>query len=189
MVARADTVTMFAYSASMNIANFIELYSVCQPATSSCSDSARSNGRRFVSAMRADHVNEERDRLQEDVPARDKSKPRVLAATSTSSREAQRVRDHQDADDRQRQAEFIADHLRRRSHGAHQRILRIRSPAAQHDAVHTQRRDRENEKQADAEIRNLQTLARMESPRTKAEPGRAKQWGQRCTATCSRSSV
>src|SRR5256885_6455816 len=51
MVARAETVTMFAYSASMNMANFSELYSVCQPATSSCSDSARSNGRRFVSAI------------------------------------------------------------------------------------------------------------------------------------------
>ena len=50
IVARADTVTTLAYSASMNMANFIELYSVCHPATSSCSDSARSNGKRFVSA-------------------------------------------------------------------------------------------------------------------------------------------
>src|SRR3954468_7140006 len=50
IVAKAETVTMFAYSESMNIANFKELYSVCQPATSSCSDSARSNGSRFVSA-------------------------------------------------------------------------------------------------------------------------------------------
>src|SRR5262245_4907006 len=50
IVASAETVTILAYSASMNIANFKELYSVCQPATNSCSDSAKSNGSRFVSA-------------------------------------------------------------------------------------------------------------------------------------------
>ena len=51
MVASAETVTMLAYSARKNMANFMPLYSVCQPATSSCSDSARSNGRRLVSAI------------------------------------------------------------------------------------------------------------------------------------------
>src|SRR5262249_13689791 len=50
IVASDETVTMLAYSARKNMANFMPLYSVCQPATSSCSDSARSNGRRLVSA-------------------------------------------------------------------------------------------------------------------------------------------
>src|SRR4051812_18247749 len=54
IVANAETVTMLAYSASMNMANFSELYSVCQPATSSCSDSAISNGSRLVSATALD---------------------------------------------------------------------------------------------------------------------------------------
>src|SRR5438034_11489146 len=49
IVASAETVTMLAYSASMNMANFSELYSVCHPATSSCSDSARSKRNVLVS--------------------------------------------------------------------------------------------------------------------------------------------
>src|ERR1700722_910981 len=53
IVAMQDTAIRFAYSASMYMANFMPLYSVCQPPTSSCSDSARSNGSRFVSAVAA----------------------------------------------------------------------------------------------------------------------------------------
>ncbi len=47
--ATAETVTMFTYSASMNIANFSEEYSVLKPPTSSPSASGRSNGARLVS--------------------------------------------------------------------------------------------------------------------------------------------
>ena len=49
MVASADTVTMLMYSASMNIANFSDEYSVWKPPTSSPSASGRSNGARLVS--------------------------------------------------------------------------------------------------------------------------------------------
>lgn len=49
MVASAETVTMLTYSASMNIANFSDEYSVWKPPTSSPSASGRSNGARFVS--------------------------------------------------------------------------------------------------------------------------------------------
>src|SRR5512135_54765 len=49
----AEAVTMFEYSAMMNIENFIELYSAWYPATSSGSASGRSNGTRFVSATAA----------------------------------------------------------------------------------------------------------------------------------------
>ena len=49
MVATAETVTMLTYSASMNSANLIELYSVLKPPTSSPSDSGRSKGARLVS--------------------------------------------------------------------------------------------------------------------------------------------
>src|ERR1700744_1058515 len=44
-----ETVIMFTYSASMNIANFSDEYSVWKPATSSPSASGRSNGARLVS--------------------------------------------------------------------------------------------------------------------------------------------
>src|SRR3954452_16766061 len=47
--ASADTVVMLTYSASMNIANFSDEYSVWNPPTSSPSASGRSNGARFVS--------------------------------------------------------------------------------------------------------------------------------------------
>src|SRR5690349_24135204 len=49
VVARADTVVMFTYSASMNIANFNHEYSVWNPPTSSPSASGRSKGARLVS--------------------------------------------------------------------------------------------------------------------------------------------
>ncbi len=45
----AETVTMLTYSASMNIANLIEEYSVLKPPTRSPSDSGMSNGARLVS--------------------------------------------------------------------------------------------------------------------------------------------
>src|ERR1700741_2163711 len=51
--ATQETVTMFAYSAMKNAANFMLEYSVWNPATSSFSASGRSNGTRLVSANAA----------------------------------------------------------------------------------------------------------------------------------------
>src|SRR5580658_9389571 len=53
IVAMALTVIMLAYSAMKNDANFMLLYSVWKPATSSFSASGRSNGTRLVSAKAA----------------------------------------------------------------------------------------------------------------------------------------
>ena len=52
-VARALTVIMLEYSAMKKLANFMLLYSVWKPATSSFSASGRSNGTRLVSANAA----------------------------------------------------------------------------------------------------------------------------------------
>src|SRR3954467_14972391 len=49
VVAIAETVTMFTYSARKNSANFSDEYSVWNPPTSSDSASGRSNGARLVS--------------------------------------------------------------------------------------------------------------------------------------------
>src|SRR3954449_4834769 len=49
VVASADTVNMLTYSASMNIANLMDEYSVWTPPTSSPSASGRSKGARLVS--------------------------------------------------------------------------------------------------------------------------------------------
>lgn len=51
VTAIADTVIILAYSAMKNIANFMLLYSVWYPATSSDSASGRSNGHRLTSAI------------------------------------------------------------------------------------------------------------------------------------------
>src|SRR5690242_6871487 len=48
-----DTVIILAYSAMKKAANFMLLYSVWKPATSSFSASGRSNGTRLVSAKAA----------------------------------------------------------------------------------------------------------------------------------------
>src|SRR5258706_1215248 len=50
VVMSADMVAIDMYSAMKKSANFIDEYSVWYPATSSASASAKSNGRRFVSA-------------------------------------------------------------------------------------------------------------------------------------------
>ena len=49
VLASAETVAMFTYSASMNMANFSDEYSVWKPPTSSPSASGRSKGARLVS--------------------------------------------------------------------------------------------------------------------------------------------
>ncbi len=49
VVARAETVVMLTYSASMNMANLSDEYSVWNPPTSSPSASGRSKGARLVS--------------------------------------------------------------------------------------------------------------------------------------------
>ena len=59
------TVTMLAYSAMKNDANFMLLYSVWNPATSSFSASGRSNGTRLVSAKAGDQENDEAEDLRE----------------------------------------------------------------------------------------------------------------------------
>ena len=59
-----ETVTMLAYSAMKNAANFMLLYSVWNPATSSFSASGRSNGTRLVSANPAIRKIDEADDLR-----------------------------------------------------------------------------------------------------------------------------
>src|SRR6185312_8706361 len=53
VTARAETVVILTYSASMNIANFSDEYSVWNPPTSSASASGRSKGAPLVSPTMA----------------------------------------------------------------------------------------------------------------------------------------
>ena len=45
--------------------------------------------------------------------------------------------------------DLVRDHLRARAQSAEQRVLVVRRPAGEHDAVHAERRDREDEQEAD----------------------------------------
>ena len=60
----------------------------------------------------------------------------------------------QDADYRERQRQFVADHLRRTAQAAEKRILAIRRPTGQRDAVNANRRHSEHVKQRYIKSRN-----------------------------------
>ena len=62
---------------------------------------------------------------------------------------------HEDADDRQSKGKLITDHLGSGADSAQKRVLVVRGPAGQHEAVYVQRGDRKHIQQADIEVRNL----------------------------------
>jgi hypothetical protein len=82
----------------------------------------------------ADDVDNECNGLQENIPSRDESKPRALLARY-QFRQAKRVSDHEYANDGKSQTQFVTEHLRGGTHGAHERIFRIGCPATQHDSI------------------------------------------------------
>ena len=92
------TVIMLAYSAMKKDANFMLLYSVWKPATSSFSASGRSNGMRLVSANAGDQENQEaenlRERPLEDVPVRQEAEGEAALLLHQLA-QAQRVRHQQ----------------------------------------------------------------------------------------------
>ena len=157
-VAMQHTVIMLAYSAMKKEANFMLLYSVWKPATSSFSASGRSNGMRLVSANAGDQENDEADDLRErsleDVPAAAEPE-RVAALPLHQLAQAQRIRQQQRRGDGQRHRQFVADHLRRAAQPAEQRVLVVRRPAGQRDAVDAHRGNRQHEQHADVQIGEL----------------------------------
>ena len=70
--------------------------------------------------------------------------------------ERQRVADEQHARERQAVRQLVADHLRRRAQAAEQRVLAVRAPAGEHDAVHAHRGDREDDEDRDVDVGDLQ---------------------------------
>jgi len=89
-----------------------------------------------------DQIRQEADDLRHardvpDVPA--KAEPAALLLDYGV--EVERAGDEHDADERQAQAEFVGDHLRRRAQAAHQAVLRVGRPAGERYAVDADRRD------------------------------------------------
>ena len=95
-----------------------------------------------------DEKDEESQNLRDDVP----DVSRALGLDDVDERH--RAGQHQGANDRQTLRNLVGDHLRRRSQPSHERELRVRRPAADDDAVHTERRHGDDEEGADVEIGN-----------------------------------
>ena len=56
---------------------------------------------------------------------------------------------------RERHRQLVADHLRRAAQSAQQRVLVVRSPAGERDAVNAHRGERQDEQHADVQIGQL----------------------------------
>ena len=111
-------------------------------------------------------VYQEAHGLHEDIPVR---KERIDAAQVPGPAlvfddlaQAQRAREHQDSDHRETQGQLVADHLGRRAEPAEQRVLAVRRPSRQRDAVNAERGHRKNEQQTYVQIGDLKKLMPVE---------------------------
>ena len=100
------------------------------------------------------HVDQEAERLQEDVPLRDEAPP-VARLVHHDLAQRQRAGQHDHRGQRQPVGQLVADHLRRRAQPAEQRVLAVRAPAGEHDAVDAHRGDREDHQHRDVDVGDL----------------------------------
>ena len=77
---------------------------------------------------------------------------------STMSRRLKRAGAKDDADQRKPERELVADHLGAGAQRAEQRILVVRGPAGERDAVDADRGDAEDDQQADIEVGDLEHI-------------------------------
>src|SRR5260370_41605519 len=103
----------------------------------------------------ADHEQQERKRLNPNVPAEQTQKTtlwRGLIAGSLmpdQSFQVQRAADQRDAEDRQAQRNLVADDLGAGAQAAEKAVLVVRRPAAEDDAVDRETGDGEDKKDAE----------------------------------------
>ena len=71
------------------------------------------------------------------------------------SRERERLRAQDDADEREAEGQLVADHLRGGAERAEQRELVVRRPAGERDAVDADGGDAEDDQQADVDVGDL----------------------------------
>ena len=150
-----------------NMANFMELYSLWNPATSSVSASGRSNGARFVSASA---------QMKKMTKPSGWLKTNQLAIGTTPShqenpclrlhdlRHAERPRQRIHAHHRQAHGQLVADHLGRGAQPAQERVLVVGRPAGQDDPVHPERGDPEDVEQPHVDVGDLQGLGTRQEP-------------------------
>src|SRR5690606_24721677 len=68
--------------------------------------------------------------------------------------EPEGAREDHDADHREQHEDLVADHLRRGAQAPEQRVIVVRCPAGERDAVHRKTGHREEEQQRDVEVRD-----------------------------------
>ena len=144
---RAETTKTFTYSAKKKNPNRIPEYSVAKPATISESASVRSNGVRFASAVAA--------MKKISAPSgcwKTYQSVNQPAWFSGELVEAHRPGQQQQADDRQRQRDLVADDLGRRPQPAEQRVLVEARPAGHQQPDDRQPADREEVQQGDVHV-------------------------------------
>ena len=109
------------------------------------------------------HEDEEAHRLQEHEPLRDEPEP-VARLRVDQVDQRQRVAEHEHRRQRHAVAQLVADHLRRGAQAAEQRVLVVRAPARQHDAVDAHRGDGEDDQHRDVDVRHVSDTGRSSSP-------------------------
>ena len=97
------------------------------------------------------HEDEEADRLEKEEPAREEAEPAARLRIDDVA-ERHRVGEHQHRGERHAVRQLVADHLRRRSKRAQERVLAVRAPAGEHDAVHPHRRHGEHPEHGDVHV-------------------------------------
>ena len=137
---------MLAYSARKNSAKRMPLYSVWNPPVSSCSASGRSNGARLVSARPP------MKKMTNATGCTKTNQTPLVVLRLDDADHAERAGDHDDADERHRDRDLVADQLRRRAQAGEQRELAVRRVAREDDAVDADRRDRHDVEQADVDV-------------------------------------
>ena len=72
--------------------------------------------------------------------------------------QAERLGAQHDADQREAEGELVADHLRGGAERAEQRVLVVRGPAGERDAVDADGGDAEDDEQADVEVGDVEDI-------------------------------
>ena len=128
-----------------------------KPATSSDSASTRSNGRPVGLGQRRDEEDDEHRQQRQPVPVERRAgrparvpMPDLLRIDDVGEVERADAQDHGDDDEADRH--LVGHHLRGRAQRAHERILRVRRPAAHDDAVDGERGQRQQVEDADVEV-------------------------------------
>ena len=132
------------YSAMKNEPKRMPPYSVLYPPTISASPSGRSNGARAVSAKPAT--------MKMQKPTNWGTTYHMCALRLDDVHQRQRAGGHRHAEQREAERHLVGDQLRGGAHGAQERVLGARGPAAEHEPVEAERAEGEEVEEPDRHV-------------------------------------